>query len=49
MVSVAWLTCPHCEKKFYVEKPQLDNDGAEWFCPFCKKVFTAGEALKVWA
>ena len=37
MVSVAWLTCPHCQKKFYVEKPQLDNDENNGFALSAKK------------
>ena len=45
MVSIAWIVCPNCKKKFYVEKPQLGK-GANWMCPFCKNIFKDNKAIE---
>lgn len=46
MVQIAWLQCPDCDGKFYVEKPQLGKN-ADWVCPFCKRKMKESEAKEI--
>ena len=37
MATVNWLSCPECNRRFYVEAEQIGNQ-VRWLCPFCKHI-----------
>jgi len=44
MDKVSYVTCPHCQGEFYVERSDyVGHPEAPCHCPFCAREFKAGE------
>ena len=44
MAQIMWVTCPECDKRFYVAVDDYKGKDRPMCCPFCTARFTDAEA-----
>jgi len=44
MARIFWVTCPHCQGRFYCHYEELRHKKVDLFCPYCNRTFQQEES-----
>lgn len=47
MARIFWVTCPHCEGKFFAHYGDFRHKDIDLYCPYCNKYFDQKDSKEI--